>query len=48
MTGLLDVPTEVILDHLLPALPLKDLGSIARVNKHFHTLAVSSVSVAYW
>lgn len=45
MTGLLDVPTEVILEHLLPALPLKDLGSMTRVNKHFNALAVSHLKM---
>jgi hypothetical protein len=38
----MDVPAEVILEHLLPALPVKALGTIARVNKHFNNLAVSS------
>lgn len=42
MTGLMDVPAEVVLEHLLPALPVKALGTIAQVNKHFNSLAVGT------
>ncbi|ORY27217.1 regulator of chromosome condensation 1/beta-lactamase-inhibitor protein II [Naematelia encephala] len=36
--NLLDVPAEVILDYILPLLPLKDLASFAQVNKQFNAL----------
>jgi hypothetical protein len=40
--GLTDVPAEVLLEHLLPALPLKDLTSLSAVNRYFYALAVSA------
>lgn len=40
-TGLLDLPTEVLLDYLLPALPVKDLVRMSRVCKFFYELCVS-------
>jgi len=39
-TGLLDVPTEVILEYLLPELSVNDLARLARVNKFFNDLTV--------
>jgi hypothetical protein len=39
--GLQDVPTEVLLEHLLPALPVRDLARMARVNRQFNELCVS-------
>jgi hypothetical protein len=41
--GLTDVPAEVLLEHLLPALPLKDLTSLSAVNRYFYALAVSAL-----
>jgi hypothetical protein len=40
-TGLLDLPNEVLLDYLLPALPVKDLVRMSRVSKFFYELCVS-------
>ena len=42
-TGLLDVPTEVILEYLLPELSVNDLARLARVNKSFNDLTVRSL-----
>jgi hypothetical protein len=39
-TGLLDVPTEVIMEYLLPELSVNDLARLARVNKFFNDLTV--------
>jgi hypothetical protein len=41
-TSLLNVPTEVILEYILPELAVNDLARLARVNKLFHDLTVSS------
>ena len=38
--GLLDVPTEVVLEYILPELAVNDLGRLAQVNKLFHDLTV--------
>lgn len=38
--GLLNVPTEVILEYILPELAVNDLGRLAQVNKLFHDLTV--------
>ena len=46
-TGLLDVPTEVILEYLLPELSVNDLARLARVNKFFHDLTVRLLSDIY-
>jgi hypothetical protein len=43
-TGLLDVPTEVILEYLLPELSVNDLARLARVNKFFNDLTVRLLS----
>jgi hypothetical protein len=37
------VPAEVLLEHLLPALPLKDLTSLSAVNRYFYALTVSAL-----
>jgi hypothetical protein len=46
-TGLLDVPTEVILEYLLPELSVNDLARLARVNKFFNDLTVRLLSDIY-
>jgi hypothetical protein len=46
-TGLLDVPTEVILEYLLPELSVNDLARLARVNKFFNDLTVRLLSSIY-
>ncbi|WVR05291.1 hypothetical protein IAU60_002304 [Kwoniella sp. DSM 27419] len=33
-----DIPSEVILEHLLPALQLKDIAALSAVNRHLHGL----------
>jgi hypothetical protein len=38
--SLLDLPPEVLLQGLLPFLPVKDLLNISLVNKELHALAV--------
>jgi hypothetical protein len=38
---LLDIPSEVVLEYLLPVLSLKDLTSLSAVNRHYYALCVS-------
>jgi hypothetical protein len=44
-TGLLNVPTEVILEYLLPELSVNDLARLARVNKFFNDLTVCPLNL---
>ena len=39
--SLMDLPAEVLLEVLLPALGAKDIAAVSRVNKQLHVLAVS-------
>ncbi|WVQ78399.1 hypothetical protein IAT38_000485 [Cryptococcus sp. DSM 104549] len=39
MPTLTDIPSEVLLDFLLPALPLRDVASLGSVNRYLHDLA---------
>lgn len=36
-----DIPNEVVLEHLLPALSLDGISALSQVNRHFHSLTVS-------
>lgn len=38
--SLLDLPPEVLLEGMLPLLPLRDLFAISQVNKELNTLSV--------
>ncbi|WWC60959.1 uncharacterized protein I303_103536 [Kwoniella dejecticola CBS 10117] len=38
MPSLTDIPNEVVLDHLLPALPLRDLVTLSSVNRQYNSL----------
>jgi hypothetical protein len=38
--SLQDIPDEILLDHLLPVLPLKDLLTFSLLSTRYHELAV--------
>jgi hypothetical protein len=46
--GLMDVPTEVIMEYLLPELSVNDLARLARVNKWFNDLTVCLPLIRLW
>lgn len=39
MSGLESLPDEVLLDHILPILPLRDLLSVTQVSAHLARIA---------
>lgn len=47
MLSLDDLPPEVILERVLPQLPLKDLLSLSATSKTFHDLCVSPLSSSF-
>lgn len=42
--SLTELPSEVVFEHLLPALDLKDIAALSKINKQYHGLSVSPIS----